>query len=186
MEKYSTHYLVISAMGTERPGIVNELTRHVSASGCNIVDSRLALFGSEFTLIMLLSGNWNAMARLESTLPQKSRQLDLVTMMKRTTVHKPVEHTRQMEAEIEVTDSAGIIGQFTQFFSDHGLALSALRSETLASFTPPRLKARFTLLLQDKVDGLQIRAAFSELCDRLQATYTLDVNELTKDQGVSK
>jgi len=179
MEKNRTHYLVISAMGTERPGIVNALTRHVSTTGCNIVDSRLALFGNEFTLIMLLSGNWNAMARLESTLPQKSRELDLITMMKRTSVHKPVVHTRRMEAEIEVTDSAGIIGQFTQFFSDHELALSALRSETLTRFTPPRLKAQFSLLLEDKIDESQIRAAFAELCDHLRATYTLEFNGST-------
>ncbi|HHY0819228.1 TPA: ACT domain-containing protein, partial [Klebsiella pneumoniae] len=36
-----THYLVVTAIGTDRPGIVNEVTRHVSGCGCNIVDSRL-------------------------------------------------------------------------------------------------------------------------------------------------
>ena len=50
------HYLVITALGADRPGIVNTITRHVSSCGCNIEDSRLAMLGDEFTFIMLLSG----------------------------------------------------------------------------------------------------------------------------------
>ncbi|HHU7937171.1 TPA: ACT domain-containing protein, partial [Escherichia coli] len=38
----SQHYLVITALGADRPGIVNTITRHVSSCGCNIEDSRLA------------------------------------------------------------------------------------------------------------------------------------------------
>lgn len=67
------HYLVITALGADRPGIVNTITRHVSSCGCNIEDSRLAMLGEEFTFIMLLSGSWNAITLIESTLPQKAR-----------------------------------------------------------------------------------------------------------------
>ncbi|HHU9887380.1 TPA: ACT domain-containing protein, partial [Escherichia coli] len=49
----SQHYLVITALGADRPGIVNTITRHVSSCGCNIEDSRLAMLGEEFTFIML-------------------------------------------------------------------------------------------------------------------------------------
>ena len=67
----SQHYLVITALGADRPGIVNTITRHVSSCGCNIEDSRLAMLGEEFTFIMLLSGSWNAITLIESTLPLK-------------------------------------------------------------------------------------------------------------------
>ncbi len=63
----SQHYLVITALGADRPGIVNTITRHVSSCGCNIEDSRLAMLGEEFTFIMLLSGSWNAITLIEST-----------------------------------------------------------------------------------------------------------------------
>jgi glycine cleavage system transcriptional repressor len=78
------HYLVITALGADRPGIVNTITRHVSSCGCNIEDSRLAMLGEEFTFIMLLSGSWNAITLIESTLPQKGAELDLLIVMKRT------------------------------------------------------------------------------------------------------
>ncbi|VTM21787.1 Gcv operon repressor [Raoultella terrigena] len=72
------HYLVITALGADRPGIVNTITRHVSSCGCNIEDSRLAMLGDEFTFIMLLSGTWNAINLIESTLPLKGAELDLL------------------------------------------------------------------------------------------------------------
>lgn len=70
----SQHYLVITALGADRPGIVNTITRHVSSCGCNIEDSRLAMLGEEFTFIMLLSGSWNAITLIESTLPLKGAE----------------------------------------------------------------------------------------------------------------
>lgn len=51
-----TQHLVITAVGTDRPGICNQVVQLVTQSGCNIIDSRIAMFGEEFTLIMLLSG----------------------------------------------------------------------------------------------------------------------------------
>ena len=61
-----TSFLVVTAMGADRPGIVNELTKLATDSHCNIVDSRMAVFGNECTLILLLSGQWNAIARFEA------------------------------------------------------------------------------------------------------------------------
>lgn len=52
-----TQHLVITAVGTDRPGICNEVVRLVTQAGCNIIDSRIAMFGKEFTLLMLISGS---------------------------------------------------------------------------------------------------------------------------------
>ncbi|SQA82469.1 glycine cleavage system transcriptional repressor [Citrobacter freundii] len=60
---------------------MNTITRHVSSCGCNIEDSRLAMLGDEFTFIMLLSGTWNAITLIESTLPLKGAELDLLIVM---------------------------------------------------------------------------------------------------------
>ena len=68
---------------------MNTITRHVSSCGCNIEDSRLAMLGDEFTFIMLLSGSWNAINLIESTLPLKGAELELLIVMKRTTARPP-------------------------------------------------------------------------------------------------
>lgn len=64
-----TQHLVITAVGTDRPGVCNQVVHLVTQSGCNIIDSRIALFGEEFTLIMLLSGKANNITALKPPCP---------------------------------------------------------------------------------------------------------------------
>jgi Glycine cleavage system regulatory protein len=99
------HHLVITALGVDRPGIVNTITRHVSSCGCNIEDSRLAMLGDEFTFIMLLSGSWNAITLIESTLPMKGAELELLIVMKRTNARATPPMPATVWVQVEVPDS---------------------------------------------------------------------------------
>jgi glycine cleavage system transcriptional repressor len=163
------HYLVLTAVGTDRPDIVNQLTHLISDCDCNIVDSRMALFGAEFTLIMLISGNWNALTRIETTLPFKSHELELMTVVKRTTPHKNQSYPARVKMTMRIRDSAGIIGQFTQFISDQNLELVSLRSDIIDNRADaiPLLEAEFIARMPHSVDPYQIEQAFSELCKQL-------------------
>ncbi len=62
-------HLVLTAVGTDRPGICNQVVKLVTQAGCNIVDSRIAIFGNEFTLIMLLTGSTSNITRVETQMP---------------------------------------------------------------------------------------------------------------------
>ena len=61
-------HLAVSAIGSDRTGMVHELTRIISDCGGNIAESRMAALGSEFAMLLLVSGNWHALARIESEL----------------------------------------------------------------------------------------------------------------------
>ncbi|TNI25496.1 glycine cleavage system transcriptional repressor [Aeromonas veronii] len=167
--RFMTHYLVVTAIGTDRPGIVNEVTRHVSGCGCNIVDSRLGIFGNEFTFIMLLSGDWNSMMQLEISLPLRSQEWDLITMMKRTERHQSLQYDIRASADLLIRDEPGIVSQCTQFFSEHGWNIQAMQSMTLEQQPFNLLKISFQLNLarEGEVEGSQ--TAFAEFCRQLGA-----------------
>jgi len=61
-------HLAVSAIGSDRTGMVHELTRVISESGGNISESRMANLGTEFAMLLLVSGNWHALAKLETEL----------------------------------------------------------------------------------------------------------------------
>lgn len=103
-----TQHLVITAVGTDRPGICNQVVQLVTQSGCNIIDSRIAMFGEEFTLIMLLSGKANNITRVETTLPLLGQEHDLITIMKRTSPHDHIENSYTLEVFIESDDRLGL------------------------------------------------------------------------------
>ena len=46
--------LIISAVGSDRPGIVSEISGVITSHGGNIEKSRMTRLGSDFTIIMLV------------------------------------------------------------------------------------------------------------------------------------
>ena len=123
-----TNYLVITAMGSDRPGIVSKVARLASDCDCDIVDSRMALFGNEFTLIMMVSGSWAAITKIESTLPSLSVEMELMTIMKRTSKHTPQNYISRIEVSFNGKDQRGTMKRITQFLADRSLDLAAVRS----------------------------------------------------------
>src|SRR3569623_1782356 len=80
----SDRYLVISALGKDRPGIVNTLSKSVLASGCNVSHRRKAVLGGEFAQILLHHGNVAAVAAMQRQLPALEERLLLTLIAKST------------------------------------------------------------------------------------------------------
>ena len=123
-----TNYLVVTAMGDDRPGIVSQLAKVASDCDCDIVDSRMAIFGNEFTLIMMLSGAWPAITLLETSLSSVSMELGLLTVMKRTSKHTPQNFMSRIEVNFEGKNQRGTMRQITEFLASQSLDLAAVRS----------------------------------------------------------
>ena len=78
------NYLVISALGKDRPGIVDKLSRTILDEGCNIVDSRMTVLGGEFAIMLMVDGNWNNLTKLEDAVPELENKLGLTIIARRT------------------------------------------------------------------------------------------------------
>ncbi|WP_133406723.1 glycine cleavage system protein R [Parashewanella tropica] len=123
-----TNYLVLTAMGADRPGIVSRLARLATDCDCDIVDSRMAIFGNEFTMIMMLSGSWTSIAKIESTIPSLSVELDLLTVVKRTSKHTLTNFTSRLEVVFSGADQRGTMAAITRFLADKELDLASVKS----------------------------------------------------------
>jgi len=126
------NHLVISALGEDRPGIVNELTKLCSEYHCNIIDSRMTVLGGEFAAIMMISGNWDLVAKLENAIPTLSRKLNLTTMVKQTKARVP---TKSMTYTVNVValDQLGIVHAIAQFFSRRNINIADLETNTYSA-----------------------------------------------------
>ncbi len=171
------HYLVITAVGTDRPGITDEITHLVAHSGCNIVDSRIALFGSEFTLIMLLSGNSNAISRIEATLPLKAQEHDLITVMKRTNKHIARFFPYTADFHIEAKDSPGLIKHFTHFMASRKIDISTLSANTIENGhtnIDNQLVLQISTNLPENCNLVSLQEEYETLCEQLNAHGTVN------------
>ena len=77
-------HIAVSAIGTDRTGLVHELTKVISDCGGNISESRMASLGSEFAMVLLVAGNWHSLAKLETELKKFGDASGLTVHLRRT------------------------------------------------------------------------------------------------------
>ncbi|MBW3164050.1 glycine cleavage system protein R [Ferrimonas balearica] len=166
-----TQYLAVTAMGTDRPGIVNKLATLTASCDCDIIDSRVAIFGNEFSLIMLVGGSYSAIARLENELPMHAAQWELLTICKRTSEHTAVDFTSRLVVEFEGQDRRGTMKQITQFLADRELDLAGFSSNARQSEDGSGLQqVEVRINATARVDLDALEANLSDLAGELNLT----------------
>ena len=163
------NYLVISAQGKDRPGIVNTLSKAALDCGCNITNSRMAVLGGEFALILLISGGAEAIAALQQRLPALEEELQLSITAKPTTPRAIEQRWIPYRIEVVAMDHPGIVHPITDFFSRQKINIEELETETYAA--PHTGATMFSLLMTvavpDSVSISQLRETFIDFCDEL-------------------
>ncbi len=169
-------YLVLSALGTDRPGIVNDVSRAVLDSGCSIVDSRMTVLGEQFAMIVLISGNWNAIAKLENSLPGMEGRLGLAVFVKRTEQRKPRGDVLPYAVDVISVDHTGIVHHLANFFSSRHINIENLdTSSYFAAHTGTALfSVHITVGIPTDVHISTLREQFMDLCDELNLDAVIE------------
>jgi glycine cleavage system transcriptional repressor len=56
--------LILTVVGFDQIGLVEKISQFIAQHGCNIEDSKMAVFCGEFVLILLISGEAGSHAKL--------------------------------------------------------------------------------------------------------------------------
>lgn len=173
MEKTNTKHLVISVLGSDQLNSLNELIKAIASCGCNIMDSRVHTLGMELTATLLISGNWNEIAKLETLLPTVASKLELAIQMRRTETRIYTEKFLPYNIYISTLDSPGIIYKITQFFTSESIAINELYTDTyLAPYTnAPMVTITMSISIPAKMLIADLREQFMLFCD----DHNLDV-----------
>lgn len=168
--------LVISAIAADRPGIVRELARAAQDSGCNIDSSRMSVLGEEFALIVMLSGNWNAITKMERMLPALEEKLDATLIAKQTDNRAPRENRMPYVVEAVAVDRPGIVLELAKFFETRETAIEDLTTWTYDAprTSAPMFAASMTVSIPADLHIGQLRADFTDFCDSLNLDATLE------------
>lgn len=160
------NYLAISCIGTDQPGIVNKLAKTCVSNQCNIIDSRMTVLGGEFAIIMMVSGAWDAIAKLEKSLPGLSQELDLTTTVKHT---KPRNCAPAMAYSVSVValDNPGIVHELAQFFSMRNINIDDLQTGTYSAAHTGTQMFNLEMSIRIPADThiATLRDEFMEFCD---------------------
>ncbi|OGS91983.1 MAG: glycine cleavage system protein R [Gallionellales bacterium GWA2_60_18] len=162
-------YLMITASGEDKVGLVDRLSSRITESGCNIEESRMAVLGGQFALIMLVSGPWNALSKLEGQMDALGEKLGLTIIHSRTRKRDQTRPALPYSVEVVAMDHPGIVRSLSTFFSKHGINIEELRTDTYpAPHTgTPMFSVTMTVGVPADTHIPTLRGDFLDYCDDL-------------------
>ena len=161
--------LVLSALGEDRPGIIDELSRCVLDSGCSILDSRMAVLGGDFALLLQVGGNWSNIARLENQTSGLEERLGLTI----TTRHSAARETRSdllpYGVDVVALDQPGIVHNLARFFSQRQINIQEMVTACYAAAHSgtPMFSVHLTVDIPANIQISTLREEFMDFCDQL-------------------
>jgi glycine cleavage system transcriptional repressor len=166
----SKHQLIVTLLGTDKSGILSEIATAVSQAQCNILDSRQAVYGREFSLTMIIEGSQSAITKAECTLPAVIQRLDLLSMMKRTSHHEKQNLANLLNVEFSGQDAAGLIQSVTGFFADRDAIISAFRQRTYQESDHNVMQCKFVVSIPTSESFEQLESDLMTLFASLNVT----------------
>ncbi len=170
-------HLVISAVGNDQPGIVNKLSSLILDLDCNINDSRMAVLGGEFAVILLVNGEAARIQQLQQRLNEEQDNLELTIITRPTTEHaQAAQQQSRYNVTAEALDHPGIVQRLAGFFAERHINIENL--STGSSHAPHTGTVMFELSMQidlsqhDTVEPL--REQFITFCDDLNIDASLE------------
>ncbi len=161
--------LVISALGTDRPGIVDELSNIIFEHSLNIEDSRMTVLGGEFAILLLVSGDQSSIDAIQTQVHEIEQALQMRLLIKVTTDSSPIENAIPYAVEVAALDHPGIVNNISSFFSERDINIVDLQTESYSAphTGTPMFALHMTIGISADTNIAQLRDAFMQVCDEL-------------------
>jgi len=171
-------WFALSAIGRDRPGIVADLAELIYEADCNLEDSSMTILGSEFAVLLLLSGEG---PDLERRLGADCKRLEWekrITVFFRPLEGAPLPPAIEqglvlMECAVTGVDRAGIVARFARAIADAGANITALHTqarpgpESGAPIFTMHLRMSVPLAVDRRALGARLEKVADELCVEL-------------------
>lgn len=176
----NSEYLVVTANGEDRVGLVERFTNRILDAGANIEASRMAVLGGQFAILMLVSGPWNALSKLEDLMPSIGEHLGLAIICKRTRERELVKPMVPYHVEVVAMDHPGIVNKLSSFFARRGINIEELNTSTYPAAHTGTLmfSVQMTVGIPAGTHFSTLRGDFLDYCDDLNLDGTLEPSRI--------
>lgn len=156
---------VLTAVGQDRIGIVDDLSSEIEKKHGNILESRMSVLGGEFAIIMLIAGEKRAISGLMGDLDHLESKTSLRIELKPT--NQPEKDSNGIPYTLNCVslDNPGIIHSVTRFIRQEGINIENLETETAhAPWTgAPLFRMKANVIVPLTVSVQEIRLGLNQL-----------------------
>lgn len=156
-------HLILTAVGPDRVGLVEKISEFIARHGCNIEDSKMAVFCGEFALIVLIAGHGSNLVKIASDYRQIETETGLTISIKTPAARSAPDPFLPYRLTASCMDHPGIVYQISAVLSSLGINIESMETETYAapvSGTPIfRLDAEISIPTKTNINSLRQRFA---------------------------
>jgi len=166
-------HAAITAVGADRPGIVAAVTKVLYDAGGNIEDSRMAILGGNFAVVLIAALPGGAeLETVERALQDATRGMDLTISVRRVT-EVPPEHREGRVVTIRVygADRPGIVARVSGTLAAQRVNILDLATHVVEGETPV-----YVMLLEGVIPSDSDVAAFERELKTLATELGVDVS----------
>ena len=130
-----TQWFALSAIGRDRPGIVADLAELIYECDCNLEDSSMTILGSEFAILLLLTGEGSEIATRLSAACKRLEWEKRLTVFFRPLEAEPIPYRASHRAQRYALqamgmDKAGIVAKLSRCLADHRINIAQMQTQS--------------------------------------------------------
>jgi len=167
-------HVAVTAVGRDRPGIVAAVSKVLHGAGCNIEDSRMAILGGHFSMMLIVALPTDTGAdALEEALGEPARALDLVVSVRPVAEAAPeLAEGQPFVVSVYGADHPGIVARVTALLADHRVNISDLATHVVGG-EPPVYVMVMEVVLPAGADPGGIEADLKALASELEVDVSM-------------
>ena len=169
--------LVLTAVGPDRPGLVDEFTGCLLEAGANLADSRMINLRGQFALIVLVEASADAMGLIRTRVVEVGKRIGLaVTIGTETTSQAQSQPGLPLRLRAQAMDQPGIVHQITHLLYSHGINIEELDTRLQpGSYTgTPLFSVDLRMSVPPDVQVKALRGELERLCDSLNCDVDIE------------
>jgi len=170
--------LAVTILGSHQSRFMAEILPAIRDCKCHILEIRSSSIGQSTAAYLLIQGNWNQVAKFESTLELIQKRLDIKIQLLRTEPKDKAVSQECLPYSLETIslDHENIVESVATFLLDRDIEISEI---TGSSYQAPYLQttvfsSKFIILVPASVSLLMLREEFMDLCDQLNIDAILE------------
>ena len=159
------NHLILTAVGPDQVGLVEKISEFISRHGCNIEDSKMAVFCGEFAVIVLISGESGNLVRIGRDYRQIEIETGLAIAIKTPTARKPPESFLPYKLTASCMDHPGIVYRISGVLTSMGVNIESMETKTYSAPVSgtPIFELEAHLAVPTKTNVNQLRERFNEI-----------------------
>jgi glycine cleavage system transcriptional repressor len=171
-------HAILTAIGNDRPGLVDEVSQFIFDAGGNIEDSRMVNLRGQFAMMVLFSASDERIEQSRSGLSSLHAKTQLQAELRPAGASAAPAPDRARPYRLTATaiDQSGLVHRIARALRDLGANIESLDSRLAAApYTgAPMFEMELMLTLPIRTPIARLRETLGKLCDELNVDWQLE------------